>query len=177
MTDKCNIEEITPASIAGAGIDDSLQVAPEGPPQKDPSQETIASSTDCAKSESESDANSHARDERNDAAIEVALGEESQDEQAGEKNEEDASHANPEYKVDDRPYSVFTHNEKRIIVLCAGLCSFFSPISGQIYFPSLDVIATDLKVSDSMVNLTITTYMVNALSRSRPNITYSLFAR
>ncbi|KUJ07532.1 MFS multidrug transporter-like protein [Mollisia scopiformis] len=62
--------------------------------------------------------------------------------------------------MDDKPYSVFTHNEKKIIVICAGLCQFFSPISGQIYFPSLDAIAHDLHVSYSLVNLSITTYLI-----------------
>ncbi len=61
----------------------------------------------------------------------------------------------------DKPYSIFTHNEKRSIVLCAGLCMIFSPISGQIYFPSLDAIAKDLNVSHSLVNLTITAYLVS----------------
>ena len=62
--------------------------------------------------------------------------------------------------MDDKPFSIFTHNEKRIIIICAGVCSFFSPVSGQIYFPSLNVISADLHVSYDLVNLTITTYMV-----------------
>nr|POE99460.1 mfs antiporter qdr2 [Quercus suber] len=65
-----------------------------------------------------------------------------------------------EHQVGDKPYSIFTPNEKRIIVLLAGICSFFSPISGQIYFPSLDAISADLHVSSSLVNLTITMYLV-----------------
>jgi hypothetical protein len=96
----------------------------------------------------------------------------SQEEQADEKNEDDAGNVNPEYHMDDKPYSVFTHNEKKIIIFFAGLTQFFSPISGQIYFPSLDAIAADLHVSNSLVNLTITTYLVSAFVRSRPQFTY-----
>ncbi|KAE8444155.1 hypothetical protein EG329_000843 [Mollisiaceae sp. DMI_Dod_QoI] len=118
------------------------------PTQKDLNQEPINSSTDWK-----------------DVDIEVAQGRESQplDEQADEKKEDEAGNVNPEHpehKVDDKPYSVFTHNEKKIIVICAGLCQFFSPISGQIYFPSLDAISADLNVSNSLVNLTITTYLI-----------------
>lgn len=78
------------------------------------------------------------------------------------EDQDGRSEVEPEAKrnLDDEPYSVFNHNEKRIIVICAGVCAFFSPISGQIYFPSLDTIAKDLHVSDSLVNLTITVYLV-----------------
>ena len=172
ITDKCNTEEIMPVSLAGVGVDDGLQVALERPPQIDPSQETIVSLTNSAKSESKLSTNAHAKSEQKDAALEVAQGPDSQDEQADEKNEDDAGNVNPEHKMDDKPYSVFTHNEKRIIVLCAGFCSFFSPISGQIYFPSLDAIAADLHVSYYLVNLTITTYLVSAFVRSRLKLTY-----
>jgi hypothetical protein len=68
-----------------------------------------------------------AKSEHEDAAIEVARESDRQDEQADEENENDdgAGNPNPEHKMDDKPYSVFTSNEKRIIILCAGLCSFF----------------------------------------------------
>jgi len=75
--------------------------------------------------------------------------------------------SNPEHQMDDKPYLVLTLNEKKIIVLCAGLSQFFSPISGQIYFPSLNAIAADLHVSNSEVNLTITTYLMSDLVMSR----------
>ena len=72
MTDKHNIEEITPGSLAGIEINDSQQMAPKGPPQGGLSREAIASSTDFAKSESEPGTNAHAKSEQNDAASEVA---------------------------------------------------------------------------------------------------------
>ena len=112
-------------------------------------------------------------DDLNENAIEIAPRPGLQEKQADEQNDggedDDAGNDKHLYKVDDKPYSVFTHNEKRIIVICAGLCQFFSPISGQIYFPSLTTIAEDLHVSYSLVNLTITAYLVSsAMPKLRP---------
>ena len=58
------------------------------------------------------------------------------------------------------PYSVLTTWQKRGMVLAAALTAFFSPLSAQIYLPALNSIADDLHVSDSQVNLMITTYMI-----------------
>ncbi|KAH8777736.1 major facilitator superfamily domain-containing protein [Diaporthe sp. PMI_573] len=58
------------------------------------------------------------------------------------------------------PYSSFTSGQKRMIVLAAALASFFSPLTGQIYFPALNVIAKEFDVTASQVNLTVSTYMI-----------------
>jgi len=50
-----------------------------------------------------------------------------QGQEVKEKKDEDAIDVVPEYQMDDKPFSVFTHNEKRIIVICAGFCALFSP--------------------------------------------------
>lgn len=42
----------------------------------------------------------------------------------------------------------------------ASWAGFFSPVSGQIYFPALVPLATDLHVSNSLINLTLTSYMI-----------------
>lgn len=47
-----------------------------------------------------------------------------------------------------------------MIVFGATMAAFFSPLTGQIYFPALNVIARDFNVSASQINLTVTTYMV-----------------
>ncbi|KAL6243893.1 hypothetical protein RBB50_009327 [Rhinocladiella similis] len=60
----------------------------------------------------------------------------------------------------EKPYSVFSTNEKRIIVLAGSLAGFFSPLTSSIYFPALDTIAKALHVSDSDINLTVTTYLI-----------------
>lgn len=62
-----------------------------------------------------------------------------------------------------KPYSIFTKHQKRLIILVAAITSTFSPLSANIYFPALNSIAKDLKVSPSQINLTITTYMVSSI--------------
>ncbi|RMZ82391.1 hypothetical protein DV737_g2066, partial [Chaetothyriales sp. CBS 132003] len=57
-------------------------------------------------------------------------------------------------------HSVFTPNQKRFIVFMASFAGFFSPVSGQIYFPALNDLAHDLRVSNTLINLTLTSYMI-----------------
>ncbi|THX85877.1 citrate synthase [Aureobasidium pullulans] len=61
---------------------------------------------------------------------------------------------------DNEVYSVFTPTQKKLIVLTASLAGFFSPLSGSIYYPSLNTIAEDLGITATKVNLTVTTYMI-----------------
>lgn len=58
-------------------------------------------------------------------------------------------------------YSVFTRGQKWYIVFTASWAGFFSPVSSQIYFPALNTLARDLNVSSSLINLTLTSYMVS----------------
>lgn len=60
----------------------------------------------------------------------------------------------------DAPYTIFTRAEKRFIILMVSLGACFSPLSSNIYYPALNALATDLKVSESLINLSLTTYMV-----------------
>lgn len=57
-------------------------------------------------------------------------------------------------------YSSFTLWEKRLIVLGASLSAFFSPLTAQIYFPALNILEQEFHVSNSQINLTVTTYMI-----------------
>lgn len=57
-------------------------------------------------------------------------------------------------------YSTFTVPQKRAIVLVGSFVSWFSPMTGSIYFPALNQIARDLNVSSAKVNITVTTYLV-----------------
>lgn len=82
-------------------------------------------------------------------------------------NDEDEENAEPvettsllSHAVRQKPYSVFSNTQKRLIILVAAIASTFSPLSANIYFPALNSIAKDLGVSPSQINLTITTYMV-----------------
>lgn len=61
----------------------------------------------------------------------------------------------------EQPYSVFSKGEIRFIVFCASLAALFSPLSANIYYPALTTLATDLNVSNSLINLTVTTYLVS----------------
>ena len=58
------------------------------------------------------------------------------------------------------PYSVFTKPQKLYIVIMAAIGGLFSPLSANIYFPALNAIARDLHVSNRVINLTLTSYMV-----------------
>lgn len=57
-------------------------------------------------------------------------------------------------------HTVLDKKLKRFIVAMASLGAFFSPLSGNIYVPALNSMATSVQVSGSLINLTITSYMV-----------------
>ncbi len=57
-------------------------------------------------------------------------------------------------------HSVFSKNQKRFIVVMASWAGFFSPVSANIYFPALNSLARDLGVTSTLINLTLTSYMV-----------------
>lgn len=59
-----------------------------------------------------------------------------------------------------KQFSVWSKNEKRLIVAAGSLAAFFSPLSSSIYFPALNTIADALNVSGSQINLTVTTYLI-----------------
>ena len=58
------------------------------------------------------------------------------------------------------PLSVFSKRQKQYIVFLTAWAGLFSPLSANIYFPTLNTLATDLKVSSSLINLTLTSYMI-----------------
>ncbi|KAL9003298.1 MAG: hypothetical protein Q9188_003817 [Gyalolechia gomerana] len=61
---------------------------------------------------------------------------------------------------DCNPYSVLSKFTKRWTVFLIALAGFFSPLSANIYFPSLNYLARDLDVSMELINLTITAYLI-----------------
>ena len=61
-------------------------------------------------------------------------------------------------------YTILDKKQKRFIIAMASLGAFFSPLSGNIYYPALNSMATSLQVSGSLINLTITSYMVQEYS-------------
>ena len=47
--------------------------------------------------------------------------------------------------------------------MAGSFAAFFSPLSSNVYFPAINTIAKDLRVSISRINLTVTTYQVSAI--------------
>ncbi|KAF2201545.1 MFS general substrate transporter [Delitschia confertaspora ATCC 74209] len=58
------------------------------------------------------------------------------------------------------PYSVFSHRKKLFIVFMAAFGGFFSPLSANIYFPALETLSREFHVSDTLMNLTLTSYLI-----------------
>ncbi|KAH7150012.1 major facilitator superfamily domain-containing protein [Dactylonectria estremocensis] len=57
-------------------------------------------------------------------------------------------------------YSVFSKPTRRWITALVVVASFVSPMTANIYFPALNPISEDLGVSTSLINLTLTSYMI-----------------
>ena len=57
-------------------------------------------------------------------------------------------------------YSVFSNRQRKFIISMVACAGFFSTLSANIYFPALNALSRDLKVSNSLINLTLTSYMV-----------------
>lgn len=91
---------------------------------------------------------------------------------------------NPAIQQED--FSIFTSGQKKVMVMVASLASLFSPMATAIYCwfpstsspipthitmninlrnsdPSLDTISTDLGVSNSKINITVTIFLVRSL--------------
>jgi hypothetical protein len=59
------------------------------------------------------------------------------------------------------PFSIYGSREKKFIVLMASLAALLSPLSANIYYPALNTLADELRVSLTLINLTITAYLVS----------------
>ncbi|KFY24730.1 hypothetical protein V493_05055 [Pseudogymnoascus sp. VKM F-4281 (FW-2241)] len=58
------------------------------------------------------------------------------------------------------PYSVFSKRQKQYLVFMVTVAAFISPTSANIYFPALNPLAKDLNVSDALINVTLTSFMI-----------------
>src|SRR5277367_426281 len=80
------------------------------------------------------------------------------------ENDTDISDAQQQSKSRDvepePPFSIYSSREKKVIVLMASLAALLSPLSANIYYPALNVLADELSVSLTLINLTITAYLV-----------------
>ncbi|KAL4999664.1 major facilitator superfamily domain-containing protein [Aspergillus recurvatus] len=66
----------------------------------------------------------------------------------------------PTTTMEPKRYSAFSNGQKHLIVTMVTLASFFSPLSGQIYFPVMPTLVRNYHLSNALINLTITTYMI-----------------
>lgn len=62
-------------------------------------------------------------------------------------------------------YSIFTPRAKIFIVVAVSISSLISPFGATTFYPALDVIAKDLGVTPTLINLSLTTYMVSSFSQ------------
>ncbi|KAF5122526.1 Itaconate transport protein [Metarhizium anisopliae] len=60
----------------------------------------------------------------------------------------------------DALYSIYTPRQKHFIVFMSGLGGFFSPLSANTYLPSIPSLASSLDVSPSLMNLTVTAFLI-----------------
>ncbi|MCJ1473989.1 hypothetical protein MMC13_002645 [Lambiella insularis] len=113
----------------------------------------VSSETEISLSEKDSDP----KNAPSEAQISTPVSEE--DEKKGveaPENDLEAVYRTPTGPV----YSVFGKRQKQFIIFMAAWSGLFSSLSANIYFPALNVLSTDLKVSPELINLTLTSYMV-----------------
>lgn len=82
----------------------------------------------------------------------------SKEEEACSSN--DFENARPTESNQPPVHSAFSKSKKRFIVTMAAIAGFFSPFSASIYFPALNSIAAELRQPKSLINLTLTSYMI-----------------
>lgn len=59
------------------------------------------------------------------------------------------------------PYSIFSHRAKLFIVISVSVSSLISPFGATTFYPALNVLAKDLNVTPTLINLALTAYMVS----------------
>ncbi|KAG2145342.1 major facilitator superfamily domain-containing protein [Suillus bovinus] len=60
----------------------------------------------------------------------------------------------------EKPYSIYTRQEKWFIVMIASLAALFSPLTANVYFPAIPALASAFHTSIESINLSVTAYMV-----------------
>lgn len=58
------------------------------------------------------------------------------------------------------PHSIFPRGKRIFIIAMAATCGLVSPLSGNIFYPALNPLSHDLHVSSSLINISLTTYMI-----------------
>ncbi|KAK4547436.1 hypothetical protein LTR36_001092 [Oleoguttula mirabilis] len=58
------------------------------------------------------------------------------------------------------PYTIFSPKAKHLILASVSISSLISPFGATTFYPALNVLAADLHVTPSLINLSLTTYMI-----------------
>lgn len=112
------------------------------------------------------DTSSIHKDEKNDAVQlcqDPSMAPPKRDDMTGSpRNENLRSEITPrDSQVADEPYSIYSHRTKTFLIISVSFMAIISPLSAAVYLPAIPQIGHDLGVSPSLINLTITTYMVS----------------
>lgn len=59
------------------------------------------------------------------------------------------------------PYTIYNHTTKMFILASVSVSSLISPFGATTFYPALNTLADQLNVTPTMVNLSLTTYMVS----------------
>ncbi|KAK3710066.1 hypothetical protein LTR37_010497 [Vermiconidia calcicola] len=62
--------------------------------------------------------------------------------------------------VSGPPYSIFSPRAKMFIIISVSISSLISPFGATTFYPALNVIARELDVTPTLINLSLTTYMI-----------------
>lgn len=62
------------------------------------------------------------------------------------------------------PYCVLPQREKLLCILLASLTAILGPLSGNIYLPATNPLSRDLHTSHSIINLSVTVFLVRCVS-------------
>jgi hypothetical protein len=66
-------------------------------------------------------------------------------------------------EISGPPYSIFRSGTKMWIIFLVSISALISPFAATTYYPALNVLSDVLHVSPTMVNISITTFMVRRL--------------
>lgn len=81
-------------------------------------------------------------------------------EKNAERQQKDSNGNSLSRIVSGPPYSIFTNKAKLFIVVMVSISALVSPFAATLFYPALNVLADELHVSESLITLSVTTYMV-----------------
>ena len=80
--------------------------------------------------------------------------------------EENATGLSLSRTVSGPPYSIYNSQTKLFIMIMVSISSLISPFGATTFYPALNVVAADLHTTPTLINISLTTYMVSASLRT-----------